>query len=54
MHLLRICVNFKATKYSIQLFKKKKNKKTNRNESFYFTHNLPDIENRINNRKHDR
>lgn len=23
MHLLRICVNFKATKYSIQLFKKK-------------------------------
>lgn len=50
MHLLRICVNFKATKYSIQLFKKKK-QKTNRNESFYFTHNLPDIENRINNRK---
>lgn len=26
MHLLRICVNFKATKYSIQLFKKKTKK----------------------------
>lgn len=54
MHLLRICVNFKATKYSIQLLKKKKTKKNNRNESFYFTHYLPDIENRINNKKHDR